>query len=201
MLAAACVFGIDIGSPSPLVPYTQARLLGEQHIIRTPDEPRLVDWGCGVRWGMKGIRDVGLVPEDLWPETEANLNAVPDLASFKAGESATIKSFHRISDDGQASAEIIAAGRRGYAPIVCMMVDQKFVDIGREVYDGPGGDQLGGHALVVVAYSAVLGAFAFDNWWGDDFGDEGFVWISEAVVNSLTYDKWVIESAPGSGEA
>lgn len=194
MLCAALVQGVMIPSVSPLAPYTFARLLGDPP--KKAGEPRLADWGCGPRWAMNGIQELGLAPEELWPETDENINAVPDLASLKAGESARIDSFHRIADGTSAAAEMKAAGRRLRAPLVCMVVDQKFADIGKVVYDGPGGEIKGGHAMVCVAYSEALRAFCLDNWWGPDFGDDGYVWISEDVMNARTYDKWVVDAVP-----
>lgn len=194
MLCAALVQGVTISSVSPLAPYTIARLLGDPP--KKPGEPRLTDWGCGVRYALNGSHELGLPPEELWPETDENVNAVPDAGSFKAGERIRIESFHRIADGPSASAEMKAAGRRLRAPIVCMVVDQKFADIGKGVYDGPGGERLGGHAMVCVAYSEALRAFCLDNWWSTDVGDDGYFWISEDVMNARTYDKWVIDAVP-----
>lgn len=197
MQCAAVIQHDTLSSRSALFPYTLARLFGEMHISRLLGAPRLNDWGCGVRWALKGVRDLGLPHESAWRETPENINAVPDFAALRAGESSIVQSFHRVDDGPSKSAELRAAGRRGFDPIVCLVVDQKFVEIGREVYDGPGGVVLGGHAMVAVGYSAILRAFCFDNWWGTDVGDDGYFWISEDVINARSYDTYVVESAPG----
>lgn len=195
MLVAA-IAGAPIESVSPLWPYTNARLIGEVDLPRAPGAPRLVDWGCGLRYAIKGIRDQGFVLESAWPEVPDAINVVPPLDTYQAGEGATIEAFYRISDGPTASTEIVEALRRGYCPIMCMIVDAAFEQIGDGVYDQPGGKQLGGHAMTIVGYSAILDAFLVLNHWGRSFGNHGYVWISAAFMNRGTYDKWVLQVAP-----
>lgn len=186
----AAVAGTPIKRPSALWPYSIARLLDN------PGKP-LDDFGCRPRVAMLGLRERGLIALDRWPETEENLNAVPPLDAFQAGENATIEAFYRVADDGDVRAGLCHALARGYCPIFGMPVDAKYEQIRSEIYGSPGGSMLGNHAQVIVGYSAILDAFRVLNSWGTDFGDGGFAWVSAAFMGSAaTFDKWVIQIAP-----
>ena len=191
---AMAIARMPIAFPSALLPYTGARLIGDPP--KQPGEPKLTDWGCGPRFAMLFSREHGLVAEARWPETPANINAVPPLDVWQEGECAQLIAFERIPDGDGAADAMKAAGRRGHCPWFGMIVDEKFDQIGREVYASPGGKQRGGHAMVVVGYSAILDAFLVRNTWGRNFADGGYVWIAASFMNRHTFDKWVVTAAP-----
>lgn len=194
-MMVAAIAGHPIPSPSPLFPYTMSRLIGDPPL--KPGAPKLQDWGCGTRFAFQGVRDVGFVKYEDWPETPENINAVPDLAAFADANAATVEAFYRIEDGAGAGDQVIAALKRGFTPTVGMTVDQAFSDIASGIYDQPGGAVLGGHCMLIVAYSAVLDAFLLLNWWGNWFGIDGYCWISRRCLESQTFDKWVMQVAPG----
>lgn len=181
--------GTPIAFPSALFAYAGARLLAQ------PKQP-LVDRGSSARLAMKWLREQGLVAESRWPEVSETINAVPPLDAFQEGESATVEAFYRIADGEGASDGIRTALRRGYCPVFAMLVDTKYEQIGREIYDAPGGEVLGGHMQTVVGCSAVLDALLVRNTWGPAFGDGGYAWIASSFINRSARDIWVIEAAP-----
>jgi C1A family cysteine protease len=48
----------------------------------------------------------------------------------------------------------------------------------------------GGHAITVVGYSDEKKAFRIVNSWGDDWGDNGFLWISQDFVKKYALEAW-----------
>lgn len=204
-IALAALDGQTIESPSVAFLYAIARLLGDPP--KKPGEPKLTDWGCGLRYMFKGMsgrtlldsrgmtHGLGLIAESLWPEVPETVNAVPPVDCFREGENATIESYSRIPDGAGTPDGLRAALRRHRCPTIAMVVDEKFRDTGKAVYAAPGGTVLGGHAMLVVGYSKILDAFLLRNSWGADwFGDEGYAWISSSVAARLSFDKWVIET-------
>jgi hypothetical protein len=185
----AAIAGTPIGRPSALFPYSIARLL---------DAPNmgLVDIGCRPRTAMLGIRERGLIAIDRWPETSDNLNAVPPLDAFQAGEDATLDAFYRIDDAGDVREGLRHALARGYCPLFGMSVDTAYEGIGSRIYIEPSGSVLGNHAQVVVGYHEPTDAFRVLNSWGTTFGSGGFSWIASSFMSTRTFDRWVIQVTP-----
>jgi len=206
--AAAAADGHSISPPSRLFLYAIARLLGMLTAPPTVPRPPLEDVGCGLRFMFKGMSGrtfidangadvaLGVIAESRWPEIAANVNVIPPDDCFRAGENAVIKSYSRIEDGAATPLGLLHALRRLRCPTLCFVVDQKFADVGSGVYDGPGGKVFGGHAMLVVGYSATQRAFLVRNSWGKGFGVDGYAWVSEDFVARGTYDKWVTEVAP-----
>ena len=185
----AAIAGQPITFPSALWPYAVSRLL---------DAPRspMHDDGCRPRLAMMWCRDRGLVREDLWLETPMNVNAVPPLDAFSTGDCARLQAFYRI-ESGVGSGDLIrAALRRGYCPIFAITVDSKFEQLGRGVYDAPGGTVRGGHMMTIIGWSAALDAFLVRNTWGKSWGDSGYGWVSGAFLERAARDVYVISAAP-----
>lgn len=184
----------DVPSVSALMPYTGSRLYDAKGVPRGPTDPILLDWGCTVRYSIKASRDMGVVREEIWPEDADKINVVPDLNAFERAEGVQVKGFNRLSQQTDVTLpELKEAGKRGLCPIACMVVDDKFRNIGKEVLTGNGGAVLGGHAMVVIGYSAILKAFKMLNWWGPDLGDDGYWWIAEEFAQRVFYDIWAVE--------
>lgn len=193
---AMAIAGTPIQFPSALAIYSGARLLDDQ---AKPGAPRLSDWGCRPRSAMTFARDHGLVAESRWPETLAAMNAVPPLDVWQEGASATIEAFYRIQSGPGAADGMREALRRGYCPMFGMIVDSKYDQIGGGIYDSPGGTKHGGHAQVVIGFSAVLDAFIVRNTWGRAFGVNGYAWIAAGYMSQYATDIWVVTAAPPVG--
>ena len=50
---------------------------------------------------------------------------------------------------------------------------------GATVIENPGGRVLGGHGLMVREVDPVVRMVRVLNWWGEEFGDGGSVWLGE----------------------
>ncbi len=189
--AALCmaIAKTPITFPSAQFAYTGARILAQ-----SPEG--IVDIGSSPRLAMTWLRDHGMVAEERWPETAANVNTIPPLDAWQEGECATVEAFYRIDGGDGASALVGYALRRGYCPAFAMMVDTKYEGIGRNVYDGPGGATIGGHMQCVVGVIEPLDVFVIRNTWGPSWGDLGYGYMSRRVFDMMARDIWVVQAAP-----
>jgi hypothetical protein len=194
-----------IGFPSPLYNYTRARLLGEKDLPRKDGDPLLTDWGSGCRFAMKAVSETGLVLEGAWPESPETINRVPPADLFEDGAVATVDAYYRIPDGRVCkelglpppSVQIRDAMRRGYPPGCCMIVDQRYTEIGKATYDAPGGEIGGGHCQTIVVSDDERKALGLLSTWGRDVGDAGIFWVSDDYADKYFNDMWVVKSAPG----
>ncbi len=183
----ASVNGPKIDRPSPLFPYTIARLL-EGSPIR--------DVGCYPRDAMRGLAQYGLIANNRWPERSDVINATPPLDAFKAGDEARLGGYYRIlrGDDGKS---IIEALRRGFCPLFGMQVDDSYMTYRGGLW-APGGANLGGHAQVICGYHGASDAFRVLNSWSAGWGDGGFAWIPRTTLCARYQDLWVLSILPES---
>jgi C1A family cysteine protease len=50
------------------------------------------------------------------------------------------------------------------------------------------------HAITIVGYDDALHAFLMVNSWGQKWGQDGFLWLSEDFIHSLGFDAWTFVS-------
>lgn len=178
------IAGTPITFPSPMFAYAGARIL-ERAVA-------LVDRGCQPRLAMTWARDRGLIAESRWIESSENMDAIPPLDGWEAA--ASLEAFYRISDGTGAADEVRSALARGYCPAFAMTVDDRWEQLGSGVYDGPGGEILGGHMQVVVGcYADVL---IVRNQWGASWGQGGYGHITSSAFDRMARDIWVPTVSP-----
>lgn len=195
-IGTATAAGIPIGRLSKLFNYFNARKLENADpripVVDRGSSYRLLYRSAAPRTSPTSRGGYGVVSETDWPEIPENIDRVPDEDVYRKAETRLVRRYERIPDGNPSPDAIRMAARRLHFPTCCMIWDEKAVNIGGAVYDGPGGQSYGGHALLVVGYSAKLRAFMLRNSHGKDFGfDDGHMWISEDFVAHSTFDKWV----------
>jgi hypothetical protein len=175
VLVRSDIAGHRVARPSRKAIYDVARLV---------DQPRqpLVDEGSMPRAAAIGMLDYGLVAEDRWPLTDANVNDAPPLDVFQHGLGAMIGGYYRIGSGPGCALLIRQALAKGFAPCFALQVDQAFEDYESGVYGAVNGSPLGGHYLCAVAYGD--GWIRVCNSWGIGWGESGFVRIADEVFDS-----------------
>lgn len=183
------IAGYPIDFPSPAWIWSGSRLRGR------PKFPLRIE-GCSIRNAFLHASEWGLIAESRWPESDATATAVPPLDTWREGECAKLEAYYRIPDGAGKADRIRAALARGRCPVFGMFVDEAFEQLGSSIYRAPAGSSRGGHAMVIVGYSAVLDAFLVRNTWGSGWGDDGYGWLDASFVERSTFDVWVVEIAP-----
>lgn len=54
----------------------------------------------------------------------------------------------------------------------------------------PHGNEIGGHAIIIIGYSHKRDAYRILNSWGIGWGQRGRAWIKRADFNSLAFGRW-----------
>ena len=175
VLVRSDIAGHRLARPSRKAIYDMARLI---------DDPRAAmhDQGSRPRAAIVGMTDYGLVAEDRWPLTDANVNQAPPLDVFAHGLDAMVTGHYRIAPGPGCASLIRMALAKGFCPCIALQVDQAFMAYDGGVYVG-GGKGLGGHYLCCVGYGD--GWIRVANSWGAEWGEAGYCRIDDAVIDSM----------------
>lgn len=183
---------------SRLFVYTLARNFMDQDGDGKGDIDK--DDGAFLRFCFEVLSKFGICREDLpagkggWPYDVNKVHTLPDLMAMRAATAHRIHSYYRISETGDNRLEKIVAALRANHPVTFgTIVDTSFQQIRDETpWEGPKGQILGGHAMLVVGYLASFGFIVKNSWGKNNFGFNGFCIVKPHVLASKeTGDLWV----------
>lgn len=155
------------------------------------------DGGTYLRMAFEAIKRLGVCKEDLWPYVEANVNLRPPLNCYREANAHKVTGFYRINATGTARADAVEAAIRGDHPVTFgTQIGAEF-----EGYAGksdaafePPSKPTGRHAMLLCGVRRRSGKreFMVRNSWGEDWGLNGYAWLSEPYIASDTSrDLWV----------
>jgi fibronectin type 3 domain-containing protein len=143
------------------------------------------DQGSAIEHAMDLIKEKGCATLSTAPYNPNDYRSQPSRAAHNEAAKYKAKSWHQVRyDDFDSIKSYLASGQ----PVnFGMSVDAGFYALNRanNIYRETAGFSYGGHAMVLVGYDDNLegGCFKIYNSWGDDWGDNGYCWI--------TYELWM----------
>lgn len=137
------------------------------------------------------IQNMGAVPLSEFPYTE-QINMFPNDETIARAEPYRGESYRKLSEYNWNTQEwttdintvktVLAEG----SPVVGgFLVHDSFYAYQGGIYSHPVGAELGGHAMCVVGYDDDKRAFLIVNSWGEDWGEDGFMWMSYDLFSKL----------------
>lgn len=156
------------------------------------------DSGAQIRDGIKSTVDLGAASEWLWPYDVTKFSNKPSWWAYllaKNHESTVYNSVNQAKQDiktALAEGFPVPFGFSVYASFESDAVAQS----GIVPMPGPGEEQVGGHAVIAVGYTADDKYVIVRNSWGTDWGQAGYFLMPwEYVLNpDLASDFWVIHT-------
>ncbi|MEO1517822.1 MAG: C1 family peptidase [Bacteroidota bacterium] len=113
-----------------------------------------------------------------------NCQLLPDAQLQQQAQRFAIEDFLTLFDQGSSEREKIAKTKMAIARqkpvIIGMQVRRNFYQLENARFWWPDNGNTapaGGHAMVVVGYDDIKGAFRLFNSWGSQWGDRGFIWV------------------------
>jgi C1A family cysteine protease len=194
-LMATCYIKLGLSDPdlSALMLYYLARARA--------GELNLGDIGCTPRDALKAANKTGICLEALWPYIIELYNVKPPEACYQDAANHKILGYHIIEHDLRYMKACIADG---FPYGVGIVIKENFPqDPGIWDIPMPQGDELGGHAGVIVAYDDAVQKFLFRSTWGVWWGSAGYATIPYAFMENpeFTYEAWTVRllaALPGS---
>jgi len=187
--------------PSHLFTYYNVRL-----IENTVNE----DSGGTLRDTCKALAQYGTCDSKLWPYDISKFTVKPPDEAYKAAKSEEILTYYRITTVDEIK-QALAAGHIPYIGITVYESFESDACMRTGIIPAPKGNQLGGHALDIVAYyeskpskcnffnwltgnNSSAGNFILRNSWGTGIGlnGTGYFQISYENYQKIVMDEWVI---------
>lgn len=176
--------------PSRLFIFFNSKLLQN---YKTKDSKLDNDEGISINLTLKSIDRYKFCKKDFWPYLEKNYSDMPPQEAYIDAK----KSFYKIKynkinynkiKDILLKNHLIAFGLKLYSSF------EDFRD-GFIVPDPTINDKFeGSHCMVIVGYDNDKKLYTVANSWGDDWGDNGFCYISYNYMKTFAADFWYIDS-------
>jgi len=167
------------------------------------------DTGAYLRTTMQTIAMIGVPPERYWPYNEVDFDVEPTAFIYALAQDFKGLTYYRLDPPETLREEVIIRIKTNVKlDRACMFGFRVygFSAQGEALLPAPGAPPQGGHAVTVVAYddtrqishpdgSTTTGAFKFANWWGANWGSEGFGWLPyDFVRKGIATDWWTMMS-------
>ena len=136
------------------------------------------------------IKDQGVAALDIFPYTEDECSTQPGEAVVEAAKQARIADYKALSGENMV-AEIKTLLTQQQPIIVGAVLSPEFGktdSFGLTAYREHSIDynDVTCHAMLVVGFSDEYNAFKLVNSWGEDWGDNGFVWIDYQAFENVS---------------
>lgn len=149
------------------------------------------------------LKNSGVADEACMPYTSGSTKqdaSCSDRCSDSAARSYKISNISKVGGvfGGRSIEKVKAALLKG--PLMTTLtVYEDFVTYSSGVYLHKTGAALGGHAVSLVGYDDAKQAWLVRNSWGEEFGENGYVWVAYADKSGIGSQTWGFELAPING--
>jgi hypothetical protein len=167
----------DLFSPSYI--YNQIKLNG-------------CDNGSYIRSALELLKKEGVATLEQFPYDQSECNRQPTKIDKTNARRFSIADWRTVSLQDEIDVKSHIAS--GFPVVIGMMIDEGFRRIiGNQIYSGPSGKELGGHAMVVVGYNDKVQAFKILNSWSANWGDDGYVWVSYRAFKQRVKEAYAVQ--------
>ena len=151
------------------------------------------DSGASLRDGMKVLSQIGVCPEEDYPYDISKFTEAPTSLAIDHAAQYKINEYHRITN----LQDLKVALSEGLPVVFGFQVYQSFeseqvAKTGKVPMPKKDEQLLGGHAVLAVGYmdKGNSGSLIVRNSWGNEWGDQGYCYMSYRVFNKLVMDMW-----------
>jgi C1A family cysteine protease/uncharacterized tellurite resistance protein B-like protein len=163
------------------------------------DADDIEDEGAFISDAIDGLKEYGACSEETWEFDEDMVNEQPPDEAYEEAKAFLVEDIENIPVDLNAWKSVLAEGY----PIIFGIATFKSFDshkkpglIPTPTKNEASREEHGGHAMLCVGYSDKDEVFIVRNSWGDDWGDDGYCYISYKYMMNPEYndgDCWIIK--------
>jgi C1A family cysteine protease len=139
--------------------------------------------GSSIVEALNLLKSSGVANMNDFPYSEFECSSIPSHNVKQKAKDNAIAEWRRVNyrDDIEVKSQL----NSGFPIVIGMRVDQGFERLSlNQIYQGPSGQEKGGHAMVVVGYDDSKQAYKILNSWGINFGTNGYAWVSYSAFKN-----------------
>lgn len=133
--------------------------------------------GSSIVQALNLLKSSGVSTIEDFPYSQNECSALPNQNIKQKAKNNAIAEWRRVNfvDDIEIKSQL----NSGFPVVIGMWVDQGFENLGmNQIYSGPSGPEMGGHAMIVAGYDDSKQAYKILNSWSANFGTNGYAWVS-----------------------
>jgi C1A family cysteine protease len=168
------------------------------------------DSGASLKAGMQSIKKYGFCQESDFPYLPGQFRTRPPPECYAQGERYRELKYYRVRSQ---TAAVKAALASGYVVVIGLVAFPELESpavaaTGQLTGPKPGEKPFGGHAVLIVGYTAgssgpsgpgSQGSFIVRNSWGPDWGDQGYFYMPFDYLDQYVPDAYVVQQITLSG--
>jgi hypothetical protein len=139
--------------------------------------------GASIVQALNLLKVNGVSTMEDFPYNQSDCSSLPPQNIRQRAKNNAIAEWRRVnySDDIEVKSQL----NSGFPVVIGMRIDQGFEQLGfNQVYNGPSGNEAGGHAMVVTGYDDARQAYKILNSWTTNFGTNGYAWVSYSAFRT-----------------
>ncbi len=158
--------------------------------------PKIADRGTQIRLAIKGIQKFGCPDDKYWPYSTNPfvVNRRPSWVAYMRGISRRDITFYTITNNR--TKNIKKALVNGHPVVFGTAITSNFSGAKPYIVDRPSpSDKIRGrHAMCIIGYKESPNGLLFEvlNSWGEKWGDEGRIWLTENYIIWIQSDDFTV---------
>ena len=149
---------------------------------------------------LRFLADNGVCPWSAFPYNTNDCSALPSSTIKDAARQYKIAAWASIGDVTLPQVKGLIAS--GFPVLIGVNIYPAFTNLCKgQIFTNVSGSNLGGHAVVAIAYDDNKNAFKIMNSWGKKWGDDGFAWIAYSVFQQIVIQGYIMFPMPSQQAA
>ncbi|MCA0366234.1 MAG: C1 family peptidase [Bacteroidetes bacterium] len=137
------------------------------------------------------VAEDGVCFWDEMPYSDKGCSVLPNSSQKSLAEANRISKYEKV--EGFNTIELKKVLLANFVLVFGATVDEGFVSAGNNfIWKTQNGQNLGGHAMIIVGYDDAKNAFKIQNSWGNSWGDHGYGWLDYDYYHQVVFEAYIL---------
>ncbi len=125
------------------------------------------------------------------PYTDKGCTTLPNSSQKSLAIPNRISKYEKV--EGFNTSDLKKVLLSNFVLVFGAMVDEGFINANKNfIWKSQDGQNLGGHAMIIIGYDDTKNAFKIQNSWGNSWGDNGYSWLDYGYYNQVVFEAYIL---------